>query len=266
MSCTVFIDESGDTGIIKVRSDGKPGASPYFVMAAAVLQPSAQIQSKQLLHRLEVEFGKSWAHATDLNHAQKVYLSRQLSQIPSRFFAVISKKDTLRDYANEIDWDPHKFYNKCAHYLLEKVGSYLASIDNTLTEPTVVFEDRNHDFDKLRRYLGKIKDTPFHTEAKGLAAINPFGVINKKKNEEFLLKIADVVSHAVYQCVNKTPKNYHIPEPRYLRELGGNFACDHRGSVLGTGIKCIHELSDLKLDGDIERVLSSLRAFPPRTR
>lgn len=263
MKCSVFIDESGDLGIKTVRGDGKPGASPYFVMAAAVMPQATAIQARKLLLEVEQRIPRSWGHATDLNHFQTVFFARSAARLNIRYFAVISRKATLGEYANEIDWNPHKFYNKCAHYLLECVGKYLAISGFDDAEPDVVFEDRNHNFDTLIRYIGKIKDTPLHENAAYLRKFNPFGFVTREKKEESLLKFADLASYSVYQCVNKIEANFKIPEPRYLLEISQRFGCDIKGLVLGTGIKCIHELDSLLLDEDINRMFRSLRATPP---
>jgi hypothetical protein len=215
MKCTVLIDESGDLGIKTVRADGKPGASPYFVMAAAVMPEAAAIQARKVLTTVEAAIPRKWGHATELNHFQTVYFSRQAALVNARYFAIISKKSTLKDYAQEIAWDPHKFYNKCAHYLLECVGKYLSLAGYDAAEPHVIFEDRNHNFDTLIRYIGKIKETPFHENAVYLQRFNPFAFVTREKSQEPLLKYADLASYSVYQCVNKIESNFGIPEPRY---------------------------------------------------
>ncbi|MEY8830387.1 DUF3800 domain-containing protein [Sedimentitalea sp. XS_ASV28] len=262
MRCTVFIDESGDTGLKKVRQGTGNGASPYFVLAACVMPEATQILAKKMLKELEDTFGRHWKHATDLNHSQTVYFSRKSVELNLRFFAVVSKKATLEAYAEEISWKPHKFYNKCTQYLLERVGGYLRGKGLFDSDPDVVFEGRNHDFDALRRYVGKIKDDPQHAEAKNIQCFNPFGFVERAKHEEPLLKYADLAAHAVYQCVNKTPNNYNIPEPRYIAELQSRFGADVSGKVLGAGLKCIHSIESIKFDADVRSKIESLRAMP----
>ncbi|KJS40441.1 MAG: hypothetical protein VR71_23125, partial [Roseovarius sp. BRH_c41] len=103
MKYTIFIDESGEAGIANVRQESKPGASPYFVLGAAVLQPASQIQARKVLYDFKNTIKKSaWKHATDLNHTEKVYLARLLGKLPVRYFAVISNKATLNDYKDTI--------------------------------------------------------------------------------------------------------------------------------------------------------------------
>lgn len=233
-------------------------------MAAAVMPHATAIQARKLLLEVENRIPRKWGHATDLTHFQTVFFARSAAKLNIRYFAVISRKATLGEYANEISWNPHKFYNKCAHYLLECVGKYLAISGFDDDEPDVFFENRNHDFDTLIRYIGKIKETPHHENAIYLRKFNPFGFITREKKEEALLKFADLASYSVYQCVNKIEANFEIPEPRYLLEISQRFGCDIKGLVLGTGIKCIHDLDSLLPDEDIKRMFGSLRATPPR--
>lgn len=262
MSCIVYIDESGDAGIRKVRSNGSKGASPFFVISAAVIPKSHLESSKNCLIEVEKCIGRQWKHATDLNHSQKVYFCRQAASLNLRMFSVISNKDTLGDYRQNIDEDPHKFYNKCTVYLLECVGQYLKGKGLFESEPDVVFENRNHNFDALRRYVSKIKDNPIHERAKLVQCFNPFGFVERAKNEEPLLKFADLVAHATYSCVNKSKANYSITETRYIREMQKRFGADSKGKVLGNGLKCIHSLEKLHLDADVEAELKMLKAEP----
>tara|TARA_R110002012_G_scaffold79926_2_gene202996 strand:+ start:131 stop:949 length:819 start_codon:yes stop_codon:yes gene_type:complete len=260
----VFIDESGDAGISTVRQPNRPGSSEYFVMAAAVMQRATVIHAGKELSRLQLEFGKKkrWKHATELNHAQRVHLCKTLSEMNIRFFGVISRKSTLRDYAAEISWEPDKFYNKCAKYLLERVGEYLGHFGGSMLEPRIVFEKRNHNYDAMIRYLNSVKENPIYPQSKHLVSVNPFGITSRSKSEEDMLRVADAASHAIYSCVNKTPDNFGNPEPRYLRELTSRFGADESGKVLGHGLKCIHSLSELELDHDIAETITKMRAVP----
>jgi len=233
-------------------------------MGAAVFQPTSLVAARKLLEKLQPKFRKTkrWKHATDLNHSQKLYFCRELTRLNVRFFGVISNKSTLGEYAENIDWEPDKFYNKCAKYLLERVGSYLMHFDKDLSEPQIIFEKRNHDYDAMIRYLTKVKETPLYSQSNGLSTINPFGIVSRSKEQEDALRVADMVSHALYACVNKTPENFGIVEPRYLKELSPRFAADGSGKIIGTGLKFIHNVADMNFDKELSSQLSSLRAKP----
>lgn len=263
MVCKIYIDESGEAGIAKVRSGTSGGASPYFVLAAAVMPSAAALHAGSILEEVNERFlPKKWSHATDLNHSQTVFWARSATKVNLRFFAVISNKSTLGDYAELIKNNPDKFYNKCAVYLLERVGKYLSAKGLASETPEIIFERRNHDYGAMRRYIGKIKDNPLNENAKFLRVFNPFAIVARGKDEDPLLKYADIAAHSIYQCVNKTPTNFGIPEPRYMEELSKKFGADEKGIVLGSGIKCIHTLDDLRLDDEIKSRLLGMRARP----
>lgn len=260
MPFRVYIDESGETGILKVRDGASPGASPYFVVGAVVFQPATGILAKKRLEDFRSSLGKTkWRHATDLDHAEKVYLSRIAGDLNGRYFAVISRKKTLGEYGDQIEYDPQKFYNKCVKYLLELVCSYLKRVGANEDDISVVLERRNHDYDAMLRFLQKVKENPIYKPSKSLDILNVFSITTTAKGDDPLLEFADLVSHAVFQLTNKTPRNFGIPETRYFVELSRRFAVGPRGEILGYGVKCIHNLESLMLDTEIENLLKSAK-------
>lgn len=264
MPFRIYIDESGETGITKVRSETTQGASPYFVVGAAVFQPASEINAKKVLEEFKASIPKKkWRHATELDHPEKVYLAREASKLHARYFAVISRKQTLGAYKDQIDDDPQKFYNKCVQYLLEIVCAYLLRVGATDSDISVVLERRNHDYDAMLRFLQKVKDNPIYDPSKALKVLNVFSITTAAKGENILLEYADFISHAVFQLTNKTPKNYGIPETSYFREMQSRFAAGPNGEILGYGIKCIHQLEELALDPEVEQLLRTARGQTP---
>ena len=154
MPFVAFIDESGEAGISRVRSEKQPGASPYFVLGAAVMQPATIINARKLLADVRQKISKEkWKHATDLDHSTKVFFAREVSRLHARFFAVVSNKETLREYKQQIDDDPQMYYNKCLKYLLERICSYLARFGVSDEDISFILERRNHDYSRMLRYL-----------------------------------------------------------------------------------------------------------------
>ena len=79
------------------------------------------------------------------------------------------------------------------------------------------------------------------------------------------MEIADFVAHSLYQCVNRSDKNYHITEPRYFLELSSRFAGDKKGKLIGTGLKFIHDLESVKLEAEIEALFLNTKVSLPST-
>lgn len=264
MDFTVYIDESGDTGIAKVRTENSTGSSPYFVLGAVVCQPTAEIHAKNSLAEFKSTIGKSsWKHATELGHPEKVLLSREMGRMTQRYFSVVSNKNTLAEYKDTIAANPHKFYNKCVKYLLENVCQYLGrhlKSDGTLR---VVLEERNHDYDGMIRYLTKVKENPIYPQSKNLSVLNPYSIVTRKKGSEDMLEFADFVAHAVYQCTNRSQGNYGIPEPRYFSEMSSRFAGDKSGRALNVGLKCLHSVEQLQLEPEVQELFVNTRVCSP---
>jgi hypothetical protein len=265
MKFTVFIDESGETGISKVRTDETGGASPFFVMAAVVAQHADLETSRSSIENFRARIGKKkWKHATDLGHNEKVLLARTLGKLPVRYFAVLSKKETLDEYGERIEHDPHKYYNKCFKYLIERVLIYLQQYNVSEHDISVILERRNHDYGMMISFISTVKQNPIYSESKALKNFNPYCISTLKKGEDDMLEIADFVSHAVFSLVNKTKTNYGIPEPRYFQEICSRFGGNAKHEIVGSGIKCIHSLKGLQLDTEITEILKSARSKPAK--
>lgn len=266
MKWTLLVDESGDTGISKVRTSTSPGSNPYLVLGAVLIPDRNLSFAQKKLSSIEAKLGRSWKHATDLNHFQTVYACRETSKLQARFFGLFSNKDTLSEYKDEIKADPQKFYNKCVVYLLERVGMYLSTFSLNCEDHSIVLEKRNHDYDRMIRYLEKCKNNPFYPQAKSLKNINPFSIVAKSKNDEPLLRFADLVSFSLFQCVNVSKSNFEIPETKYLVELSDKFACDKTGRIRGVGFKYIHSFNQIKFLPEVKAVIQALRATAPKTK
>ena len=263
MKFSIYIDESGEAGISKVRDGNNKGASPYFVLGAVVCQGTSLIHARNAI----IEFRKqsnrtAWKHATDLSHFEKVFLARELGRLPVRYFAVVSRKKTLSEYKTLIDDDPQKYYNKCLKYLLETICQYLGRYTADPDDLTFFLEERNHNYDKMYRYLDRVKCNPIYPQSNSLELLNPFSITTKKKGSDDVLEVADFVAHAVFQCTNRSQGNFGIPEPRYFKEISRCFAGDSKNFALGCGLKCLHSIEDIGLDLEIQKMFETLVVKP----
>lgn len=253
---TLFVDESGQSGIKKIQTEDEGGASPYMVLGAALIKNEDLKRITVGLAGLAKQFGKSDIHCSKLNHAQKVFLTRRVAKAPVTFFGVISKKETLHGYKEDIDGSHILYYNKCSQYLLEKVGKYIELNGLEGQQIDIVFEEGGYDYRRLRNLIRKCIKKPLHPETKYLRHIDPNKIISKKKEDEPLLQIADVVAHSLFKCTDKSAVNYHIPEARYMAEIRSKFFCDPNGTKIeGFGLKVIHSYKDLDLDDEVMRVI-----------
>lgn len=260
---TLFIDESGEAGIGKIRSESSPGASPYMTLGAAIVPNRYREVIEAILTTLSSEIGKNPLHCSKLNHYQILHFARNVVQQRVRLFGVVSRKSTLGGYRDVISEDSTMYYNKCAQYLLERVAWFMEIRGIPAENLEIVFEEANIDYDKMRNLLRACQNKPRHEFTRKLKNICVDRIITKKKDEECLLQVADLVAHALYKCIDKHDKNFGIPEPRYLRELSSRFfGHPETHAVVGAGLYCVHSVVDLGLDPDVADGLNSLVASP----
>lgn len=127
----------------------------------------------------------------------------------------------------------------------------------------IVFEKANIDYNKMKNLLRACQANPKHENTRWLKNIDIDNISAKKKREESLLQVADLVAHTLYKCVDKQDANYNIPEPRYVSELSPRFfGHPETNLITDAGIYCVHSTADLNLDQDVETKLKNLIAMP----
>ena len=258
---TLYVDESGSPGIKNVSTGGSAGASPYMTMGATLI-PNVKCQDVlKCIQEITKKVNKKDLHCNKLNHSQIVYFARTISTQRLKIFGVISRKETLGSYSEEIEHNHAFYYNKCAQFLLEKVGLFMEVNNISEDQLTICFEKGNFNYPALRGLIGKCRKNPFRPASRYLKHITPNSIIVKEKEEEPLLQTADLVAHALFKCVHKEDRNFHIPETRYITELRKCFFSDEdSGKIEGYGIKAVHYLSDLTLDDDVFEVINNLNS------
>ena len=258
---TVFIDESGEAGIEKVRSQEGGGASPYMTLGACLIRNKDRKLVEDNLNEIQNRISKKYLHCSQLKHYQILYYIRKIKELDTRIFGVISHKNTLGSYKQKISDNSSMYYNKCAQYLLERIGWFLESRKISSSNVQIIFEKANVDYDKMKNLLRACQKNPKHQLTRKLRFIDVDNIKIMTKNEEPIIQIADLVAHALYKCVDKTDKNFRIPEPRYLRELSSHFfGHPETGLIVGAGLHCVHSLRDVQLDADVEAELIKMSA------
>ena len=257
---TLYVDESGDAGIKKIQGKNEQGASPYMVLGAVLLPNSHREEIRSRLTDIAKLLNKNSLHCAELNHRQKIKFIREILPEKMLFFSVLSLKKTLGSYRDDISKNHQKYYNKCVQYLLEKVGQFMSQNNIDEEQITVEFEDCGFEQGKLKNLLRACRRNPRWPNTKYLQYIDPNNLAWRKKEEEKLLEIADLVAHAVYQCAHKGKRNYFITEPRYFYELSSKFyACPKTSKIEGFGFKSVHKVKDLELDEDVMNLIINLK-------
>ena len=258
---TVYIDESGEAGIGKVRTPNSVGASPYMTLGGVLIHNKSRNCLSKHLVAIRETIGKKDLHCCNLTHRQKTYFAREMARAPVVFFGVISYKATLGAYKKDIKSNPTMYFNKCAQYILERVGSFIKQNKVSADDVDIIFEQGLHNYGMFRSLIRKCQENPIRENTKLLRNIKITNISDAPKDREPLLKIADLVAHALFKAVDKTDGNFHIPEPRYLYEIRENFYhCPNTKKIIGHGIMPVHDLKQLELDNDIHSLFDNLKA------
>ncbi len=260
-SYTLYIDESGETGISKIRSETESGASPYMTLGGVLIDNDKKSQLEDKLLEIRKKTGKKTLHCSKLKHIHKVLLARTVSQEPIVCFGVISRKATLDWYKNMISNDSVKYFNKCGQYLLERVGKFMKEYNIKDDQLEIIFEEGAYNYAKFRSLIGKCQQTPLHENTKLLRHIKLSKIVDAPKSKEPLLQLADLTAHALFKAVDKSENNHHIPEPRYLSEILKRFYCDKdTGKVIQHGLMALHSLTEVQLDAEVNDMITNVEA------
>ncbi len=262
MGYTFFFDESGQAGIAKIRSDTERGASPYMVLGGVLIRDDMLDESRSKLKVIadELELKDGILHCVNLSHPKTIYVAAKVAKTFEMVaFGVISKKSTLGGYRSKINVNHAFYYNKCVQYILECVGHWAEL--NGVTDIKIVCEKiEAHDYGRLGRFISACRKNPQHDRTKFLRNIDP-RITALPKSDECLLGLADLVAYSVYQSINKTPKNYNIPEWRYFFELRQSFfGCPQNMKILNFGLKPIHTIEEIDVVDDVMKLFSTSRS------
>lgn len=247
---TFYIDESGDLGLDTIRQGIKDrGASPYLVLGACLVPNTRKPQIREILEKLRDEVCKAKRlHCCELSHYQIAKIAREIGRLEKiLFFAFVSRKSTLGNYKGMIEGSEQSqlYFNKCSVYLFEQLALAMETFGISKQDMSVVFEERSHDYQRLRTYLKKNIVTPFSTGIDAgdknrarLSRIDPLSITSQTKESEVLLFLADLAAYATRSAIDQTDFNFGIPEQRYFREIEDRFFKDpSTGAIGGWGFK-----------------------------
>ena len=207
MQYTLYVDESGDSGIRKIRTMNVPGASPYMTIGAVLVPTSHRNELLDRARDFSSKIGREHLHCSELSHTQIVAYCENVRESRFQAFGVISRKETLASYRQAINFNNRFYYHKCMQYLLESVGRACEQhkIDQEYID--VVIEAGVCELQPLRSYIDRCRLQPFHPRAAYLRRIDPTRISLGEKSVAPLLQYADLVAHALFKAVDKSQGN-----------------------------------------------------------
>lgn len=261
MKYTLYIDESGDAGITKIRTATTGGSSQFMTLGAALVPNSLQEKVRLDLQIIASLFQRQSLHCNRLNHNQIVRYAQDVSLHKLLLFSVASFKPTLGDYSKGIDHNHQRYYHKCLQYLFERVGFAALELGIAADDISIVIEEGVAEIAPLKKFISMCILNPIDRRARNLSGIDPYLIATKPKLEEPLLQLPDLVSHAVYRCLEQNESNFRVLETRYLYELRKRFFHNSKNDkIFEYGLKAIHGLKAMKLPEDVRKFLVNLQA------
>jgi hypothetical protein len=240
-SFVTYIDESGDEGFV-FKPDGS-GSSRWFVLSAAVLRKTNDLQAVACLKEVRTLLGKPPKyplHFVDLRHEQRTPYVRRIGALPLRTVSVLVYKPAINE-PEKFQNDKYLLYRYATRLLLERV-SWLCRDHRRPGEgdgfTDIIFSNRsNMSYAEIRDYLRLLRqraaDNPEGVQLDP-TAIDPERISTVEHSKLAGLQVADAVASSAYLAVKRN--RYGEAEPSYLRLLAKTIY-RHKTVALGYGLK-----------------------------
>ncbi|MGO4124712.1 DUF3800 domain-containing protein [Inquilinus sp. YAF38] len=256
-----YIDESGDTGIDKIKPFDANGASEWLVISCFLVRVENDTKTLSWVREILSKFKNvqsSHLHFADLISAKKLIACEVISSKDCRFFVVMSNKKNIRKYKNSKLDDGNKswLYWWMCRLLLERVTDFcdrhVPAEKKGSQKLRIVFSRRGGmRYIDFHNYLQKL----YLQSRTGRLVIDTgdiyWPVIDF--DEIFVLdhkaraglQLADVVAGAFFQAVERNrPAEC---DPIYAKLLRPRMARDRYRRIMGYGIKTMPDLWEMQL-------------------
>jgi hypothetical protein len=234
-----YIDEAGDPGLTRVRPINPDGASEWLSVGAFVIP--AEIRHETATWQWNIRQAirsrqRRDLHFRDLEPFRKRIVCQELVQLPIRCFVVLSNKQNMLNYKNELaalarpsaqEW----FYNWCIRLLLERVTDFVHYRSREEyghpTHVQLIFSERGgvryaqtDEYHELLREQAKAGLTYKDKRVVKWQVMHPAStkVVPHARNAG--VQLADAIASAFYQAVNTlTPAKWDTTYAEMLRPL-----------------------------------------------
>lgn len=242
----IYIDEAGDEGFGKLKSESRGGQSQWLLLGAIIVAKENDRHlpkwRNEILERFPHQRRRD-LHFNKLKHDQRVVACQNLSDKPFGACVVCSDKITIHDIrsaAYEKYKEKGHLYNYLVRLLLERVTN-ICAMKSRLTGNSckvhITFSKRGGtDYGVMRDYLflmrdGREKITPARSIKWDV--LNPEDIRVEDHSKRAGLQLADVVTSATYSAFE--PNTYGNTEDRYIRLLKQRYIRENR-SIEHSGI------------------------------
>lgn len=248
-----YVDEAGDEGLGKLKTQGVSGGqSSFFGIGAFLVDAVSDSQLPQWRDEAVKPFpqrvGRTLHFKELRNHEQKVAVCHSLATKPFAACVVLSFKPTIVDSSKyEIFKQPQHLYNYLVRFTLERITAAVrkrAAAKGHKAYLTVTFSRREGtDYDVMRDYLQFLKDGKEKLPSIGKIDWSVFAPSDIRVENHSMragLQLADVVTSATFAAFE--PGFYGHCEEGYCNALRQRYI-RHMGRTLNCGLTLIPPLS-----------------------
>ena len=241
-----YVDEAGDEGFGKLRSQGATGQSRWLCLGAIIIteENDALLPSwrDEILSLFREKKNRKEIHFRHLNHSQRLATCQRLAEKPIGICVIASNKETILDNEKlETFKRKQHLYNYLVRFLMERLTE--ACIKKSKEEGAdlhVTFSRRSGtDYQAMREYFELMRDGREKIKPARSIDWNVFDPVNIRVENHAIragLQLADVVTSATFSALE--PDNFGNNEPRYSLALHPRYLAQN-GSVANFGLTLI---------------------------
>jgi hypothetical protein len=252
-----YIDEAGDEGFGKLRTQGvNGGQSRWLLMGACIVEAQHDAKLPQWRDGIIKRLEKPWRdlHFINLGHDQRVVTCQEIAKLPVLGAVAFSHKITIpgTKYAGVFKQKGY-LYNYLVRWLLERITADVKAKPGGPHRLRLVFSRRGGtNYTVMTNYLRRLRDDRtmypiVYNIAWDVLNPNDLAVLNHSRSAG--LQLADCITSAFHSAVE--PNMFGNYEARYADLLRGN-VIRKRGNALNQGIIPVPHFA--KCDADAAQI------------
>ena len=245
----LFVDESGDDGLTKVKPIDPDGASEWLVIAGVMVRAEDEQRCRDWLDAIRKDINATQAstlHFRKLSPSKQVRAAEMVGALPVRIFCVCSNKKNMRGHRNERaeqaggkQW----FYNWVVRIMMERATNYCAETSarklGRVTKMKVLFSARGgHSYGQTKAYWELLRfqemtgrtHLRWHTMNHEVLSFDLVEYVPHYMHAG--LQLADIAASAFYQAVEENSSRWS-PDPAIAL---GPRAASRDGQIADVGL------------------------------
>ncbi|MGJ4958002.1 DUF3800 domain-containing protein [Bradyrhizobium sp. HKCCYLRH2015] len=272
-----YIDESGDTGLNRVKPDSPDGATEWLILSAFLV--SSANDSNLVSWVKDVQEGikskRRDLHFNKLLPFKKSMVCAALAQKDARCFSVMSNKQNIERYKNKnLGEEKAWLYWWLTRLLLERVTDFCERLtpikQRGQDKLRIVFSRRGGlTYENFKSYLELLRYQSVNGKLRLKAGDIKWSMIDLNEvlvmdhHHRAGLQLSDVIAGAFYEAVERNRGDIEHCEPAYAKQLEPLVAKSAKNNALGYGIKTMPNLWKMDLQ-DQQKAIFEHFGYSPR--